>query len=246
MYRNLLEQLADGVANEDMDFLVKFECRARTENDAKRCGDALLAYVVPLVLLNCRHAANGVVYILVYGAFATPWRAIYDWRAVVGNAYHRVVVIDECAALNEFHPFVTVGALSLSACAKEHISLAAVFHCCRVHQQCLVWGCAHGENHHQCIVEPKDNVAVAASCGNCEATVLGIALHESAWRAKFVHRENLVCAVVLAIDLECRAGAGEPANLVASPRWLDAVVRCYFKKQIIGAFCFKWDKIRQQ
>jgi hypothetical protein len=111
------------------------------------------------------------VYILVYGAFATPWRAIYDWRAVVGNAYHRVVVIDECAALNEFHPFVTVGALSLSACAKEHISLAAVFNHGRVHKQCFVWGCAQCVYYHYRVVEPKGYIAVGAARGDCEVSI---------------------------------------------------------------------------
>ena len=243
MYCNLLKQLADGAADEDVDILVKFECRTRTQHDTERCGDALLAYVVCLVLLNCRHTANGVVYVHVYRTLSAPWRAIYDRCAVVGNAYDRVVVVYQRASFDVLDPLVAVGALALSAHAKKHVSLTTVLNCSRVHEEGLVWCCTHGEYHHQCIVEAKYNVTVVPTCGNGEVVALGVALHEGAWCAELVHCQNLICAAVLAVNLECCAGAGESSDLAAAPRWLYTVVRCYFKKQIIGTFTLEWCKV---
>ena len=202
--------------------------------------------MVCLVLLNGCNATNGVVYILVYRTLAAPWRAIYDGGAVVGNAYDGVVIVYKRAALDVLHPFVAVGALALATDSKEHVSLAAILDCCRVHEQCLVWRSAHGEYHHQCVVETKHHVVVAATGGYCEVASLGIALHEGTGYAEFVHRENLVCSVVLAEDFKCRAGAGECTYFIPTPRGLYAVVRCYFEKHISGAVALKWLKVGQQ
>lgn len=109
-----------------------------------------------------------------------------------------------------------------------------------------MWGSAHCEYHHQGVVETKNDIAVVAACCYREIMSLGIALHESAWRSKLVHCQNLICAAVLAVNLECCAGAGESSDLAAAPRWLYTVVRCYFKKQIVCMFLLKWSKVWQQ
>ena len=106
-----------------------------------------------------------------------------------------------------------------------------------------MWGSTHGEYDHQCIVEAKYNVTVVPTCGNGEVVALGVALHEGAWCAKFVHCQNLVCSAVLTVYLECSTGARESPNFATAPRWLYAVVRCYFKKQIFGTFALEWSKV---
>ncbi len=104
-------------------------------------------------------------------------------------------------------------------------------------------GGAHCVNDHQGVVEAKGDVVAASTGGDGEVFVLGIALHKGAGVPVFVYCEYLVCSVLLTIDLEFCAGAGEGANLAATPRWLYAVVEGYLEQCAVGALALKRCKI---
>ena len=66
------------------------------------------------------------MYILVNGALAAPWTAIYGRRAVGRNSYDGVVVVHKNASLDVLYPKVAMSALSSAACSKEHICAVVV------------------------------------------------------------------------------------------------------------------------
>ena len=104
MYGYAFKNVRDGAAYVCMYLLVEFKCAARTEHYAESSRYSLFSYAVFFGLLYGCQAANGVVDVLVYGAFSTPGASIYCRSAVVGNSYHRVVVVDKCASLYMFYP----------------------------------------------------------------------------------------------------------------------------------------------
>ena len=201
--------------------------------------------MVVLVLLDGCKAADGVVYVHVYRTLSAPWRTVYYRCAVVVDAYHRVVVVDECAAGYVFYPQVAVCAFALAAGTQEHISFAVVLNDSRVHQQCLVVRSAKCEYDHQGIVEAEPGVGFVASCGYDELLLLVIALHESAWNAALVYCEYLVGSAVLTVYLEFCRWARERANLLAVPRRYQAVVVDNLEQQVVGLLFLERCKVGQ-
>ena len=183
------------------------------------------------------------MYVHVYRAFAAPWRTVDNGCAVGSNAYHRVVVVDECAAFDVFDPFVAVGTLALAACSEEHVALAAVLNGGRVHEQGMVLGCAHGEDDHQCVVEPECDIAFVATGGDGEVPAFGVALHEGAWVSVLVDGEYLVCTAVLTVYFELCTGAGKCSYFLSTPRWLYVVVRCYLEQNVVALLALKRGKV---